>query len=407
MQRVVVTVKRKDEARVRDLEVPADIDAVSLAKQIARQLGWASDRAGRPLAYQIEAHPSGGSEGRMLQPGESLASAGVWDGSWLVFHAVVVETPVVKSAALETPLEILPSEPEPVAAEQTPSPTLTKTAPLAETGKGAIVEGRVEPEKEELSSATEQTPIENLAANAVLHTGTPATQEASAPIDHLDVPDMDKPQIIEPAQTWTDVALPTSATTPGAPIQSALAVEAKSLVEAGPADAITQAEPTADELYSNASDSYAEVSSTHLDQKDNSAPSEMRTITTPEWVKEAQLVDEMPTISEPQDTGQATLTGSTETTTDKESEYDYGKLMDMLAAPPLTEPSEATEGAQPKSPSEATPQPTPTKPSELASPGAGPVSGWRKVVDLAPGPESAQTKEKPQSRFVWKQLDEE
>src|SRR4051812_43340626 len=87
MQRVVVTVKRKDEARVRDLEVPADIDAVRLAEMIARALRWESDRAGQPMTYKIEAHPLG----RMLQPGESLASAGVWDGSWLVLHPDVVE----------------------------------------------------------------------------------------------------------------------------------------------------------------------------------------------------------------------------------------------------------------------------------------------------------------------------
>ncbi len=100
MQRVVVTVKRKDEARVRDLEVPADIDAVRLAEMIARALRWESDRAGQPMTYKIEAHPLG----RMLQPGESLATAGVWDGSWLVLHPDIPEpepAPTAKPAPVE------------------------------------------------------------------------------------------------------------------------------------------------------------------------------------------------------------------------------------------------------------------------------------------------------------------
>ena len=113
MQRVVVTVKRKDEARVRDLEVPADIDAIRLAKLIASALGWASDRAGQPLTYQIEAHPLG----RFLQAEESLASAGVWDGSWLVLHPDVVETP--KASPVEASP---PPEPEPVAMPPVPAP---------------------------------------------------------------------------------------------------------------------------------------------------------------------------------------------------------------------------------------------------------------------------------------------
>lgn len=83
MQRVIVTVKRKDEARVRDLEVPTDVEAGRLAEMVARALHWESDAAGQPVHYQIEAHPLG----RVLQVHESLASAGVWDGSWLVFFS--------------------------------------------------------------------------------------------------------------------------------------------------------------------------------------------------------------------------------------------------------------------------------------------------------------------------------
>ncbi|HYO49006.1 MAG TPA: EsaB/YukD family protein [Chloroflexia bacterium] len=84
MQRVIVTVKRKDEARVRDVEVPANVEMLRLADLIARAMRWESDPAGQPLYYNIEAHPLG----RLLEPDESLGSAGVWDGSWLVLHPV-------------------------------------------------------------------------------------------------------------------------------------------------------------------------------------------------------------------------------------------------------------------------------------------------------------------------------
>lgn len=82
MQRVIVTVKREGEARVRDLEVPAEVESRRLAQFIAEALGWHSDPAGQPLEYRIEAHPLG----RLLRPEESLADAGVWDGSWLVLQ---------------------------------------------------------------------------------------------------------------------------------------------------------------------------------------------------------------------------------------------------------------------------------------------------------------------------------
>ena len=83
MERVVVTVKREGEARVRDLEVPAEVEAGRLAELVAEALRWEVDAAGRRLHYEIEAHPLG----RTLQPGERLAEAGVWDGAWLVFRA--------------------------------------------------------------------------------------------------------------------------------------------------------------------------------------------------------------------------------------------------------------------------------------------------------------------------------
>lgn len=84
MERVIVTVRLAHEARGRDLEVPAEIEAAHLAELIAEALQWRKDPAGRPVRYEIRAEPPG----RALRPGESLADAGAWDGSWLVLQPV-------------------------------------------------------------------------------------------------------------------------------------------------------------------------------------------------------------------------------------------------------------------------------------------------------------------------------
>lgn len=84
MNQVIVTVKRHNETRVRDMELPTDVDASELAEMIVSVLRWDSGPGGQPqpLDYVIEAHPLG----RVLQPDESLGEAGVWDGAWLVLH---------------------------------------------------------------------------------------------------------------------------------------------------------------------------------------------------------------------------------------------------------------------------------------------------------------------------------
>jgi hypothetical protein len=84
MNRVVVTVKRQGEAQVRDLELPNDLETGRLMKLISEALRWETDAAGQPIDYEMEAHPLG----RMLKPDETLKSAGVWDGSWLVLRPV-------------------------------------------------------------------------------------------------------------------------------------------------------------------------------------------------------------------------------------------------------------------------------------------------------------------------------
>jgi len=82
MQRVVVTVQCQGGAQARDLEVPAEVESERLGKMIAQALHWDTGPAGQPVEYEIMAEPPG----RTLQPHESLADVGAWDGAWLVFQ---------------------------------------------------------------------------------------------------------------------------------------------------------------------------------------------------------------------------------------------------------------------------------------------------------------------------------
>ena len=81
MDRITVTVRRKDGAQEHDLEVSSEVSAKRLAELVARALHWDSD-APDAVEYEIVAEPPG----RALDPGESLADAGVWDGARLVFQ---------------------------------------------------------------------------------------------------------------------------------------------------------------------------------------------------------------------------------------------------------------------------------------------------------------------------------
>jgi hypothetical protein len=110
MERVIVTVKRKDEAHVRDLEVPADVEASRLAELVAQALHWESDTAGQPVEYEIMAEPPG----RVLAPHESLAEVGAWDGSWLVFRRVGDTTSIGSiygGSSVQTPAPVPPPAP--------------------------------------------------------------------------------------------------------------------------------------------------------------------------------------------------------------------------------------------------------------------------------------------------------
>lgn len=80
MDSIIVTVKLEREAQVRDIEVQPDINASTLAAIIAAGFGWDVGLNGEKIDYQIEATPPG----RILEPDQTLAQVGAWDGSWLV-----------------------------------------------------------------------------------------------------------------------------------------------------------------------------------------------------------------------------------------------------------------------------------------------------------------------------------
>jgi hypothetical protein len=75
MNKVIVTVKRKGEAQVRDLEVPVETTTEELVQQVTSALGWGG-------SYEIYAVPPD----RVLDPHATLFQSEVWDGAWLVFQ---------------------------------------------------------------------------------------------------------------------------------------------------------------------------------------------------------------------------------------------------------------------------------------------------------------------------------
>lgn len=88
MERVIVTVKGAHDVRGRDLEVPAEVEAVRLVLLLAQALQWDGTIGGRSVPYTIYAEPPG----RVLRPTETLADAGVWDGAQLILQPVGSET---------------------------------------------------------------------------------------------------------------------------------------------------------------------------------------------------------------------------------------------------------------------------------------------------------------------------
>lgn len=200
MKRVVVTVKLKDEPRVRDIEVRSDTEAVQLAKQIASALKWGTDRAGQPLTYRIEVHPPG-SPGRMLEPHETLASAGAWDGSWLVLHQDVVETPVspkappveppppIASAPIaptqqtqEPPLPVVPQS------QPTPQPIIAPVTTIqSEAGGAAATVAAAEHQKQQAPSVEVPAHIETAPPETPTMSVLPVDAQLPPKHEHIDI----------------------------------------------------------------------------------------------------------------------------------------------------------------------------------------------------------------------------
>jgi uncharacterized ubiquitin-like protein YukD len=105
VRRVVVSVRREDEARGRDLEIPAELPAVELTRLLGSALGWSLDESW-PLHIRVDP------PGRLLHDDESLAAAGVADGARLIL------TPAL--ARVTPPVE--PAQPDPVEDEPPATP---------------------------------------------------------------------------------------------------------------------------------------------------------------------------------------------------------------------------------------------------------------------------------------------
>lgn len=75
---MIATVHALSRDAALDLELPAEVAAGALAQMLA-EVFWGG---GQPTGFWLEAWPPG----RVLAPVETLESAGVWDGAWLVLH---------------------------------------------------------------------------------------------------------------------------------------------------------------------------------------------------------------------------------------------------------------------------------------------------------------------------------
>jgi hypothetical protein len=76
VQRVIISVAVEGGPHGLDLEVPAGLPAAELVPLLAAALQAPAH------SYRLEALPPG----RLLQPHESLAAAGAWDGAWLILR---------------------------------------------------------------------------------------------------------------------------------------------------------------------------------------------------------------------------------------------------------------------------------------------------------------------------------
>lgn len=74
MERVIVTIERYNDRQSRDVEIPGNLSADVLLREIPPAFGWGN-------TYEIYADPPG----RVLASSETLFQAGVWDGARLIF----------------------------------------------------------------------------------------------------------------------------------------------------------------------------------------------------------------------------------------------------------------------------------------------------------------------------------
>ncbi|MCX7749941.1 MAG: EsaB/YukD family protein [Clostridia bacterium] len=79
MNRVIVTVEIPDSSTTYDMELPNDIPSGELAQMIAKSLHLEDNTSVRGTFFKIQADPPG----RVLGEEETLAEAGVWDGSFI------------------------------------------------------------------------------------------------------------------------------------------------------------------------------------------------------------------------------------------------------------------------------------------------------------------------------------
>jgi hypothetical protein len=87
MKHVVVMVKREGEARVQDLELPADVPIQDWVHKMAQVLGWVDDEIEEDSSSPIRLTaygPRTPEKGLPVSMDSTLEQAGVMDGFWLV-----------------------------------------------------------------------------------------------------------------------------------------------------------------------------------------------------------------------------------------------------------------------------------------------------------------------------------
>jgi hypothetical protein len=103
MKRVVVTVKRKGEARVQDLELPADVPVCEWLDEMVDVLGWSSSGGD---SYCVRAYgPRTPEKGVPVSDDSTLEAAGVRDGFWLVGEPRPSPSPTPEQASQKDPDE--------------------------------------------------------------------------------------------------------------------------------------------------------------------------------------------------------------------------------------------------------------------------------------------------------------